>query len=199
MNQRNIPDLIKNNKTMATKKNVPTKLSVYSVPNVTATRMLEKNMNDGVISYGSDNRYPDYLWNLYCDAPTQQAAIDFKQSCILGRSLGSHSKDVINTKGQTITDVAKKAVFDYVLFGGMAFQVIYNALGEIAEVYCAQTTMVQKCGGVMIGKTVQPIRLNIRCSILMPKTKQPKSFISKIPQPVPFIPFHHINPHWMQF
>lgn len=112
-----------------------TKLSVYSVPNVTATRMMEKHLNDGIISYGDDNQYPDYLWNLYCDAPTQQAAIDFKQSCILGRSLGSHSKDVVNLKGQTITDIAKKAVFDYVLFGGMAFQVIYNSLGEIAEVY----------------------------------------------------------------
>lgn len=42
---------------------------------------------------------------------------------------------VVNKKGDTANDVIRKLSFDYMIFGGFAFQVIRNMGGEIAEIY----------------------------------------------------------------
>lgn len=42
---------------------------------------------------------------------------------------------VVNKKGDTANDIVKKLAFDYMIFGGFAFQVIRNMEGGIAEIY----------------------------------------------------------------
>lgn len=118
-------------------KNIKTDLSVIQVPNVTKTRFIEKVVRGKEwISYGADNRYPDYLWGLYCDAPTLASIIDAKVCFTMGN--GSNVSDkVVNAKGETFDEVLRKVVFDYHLFGGFAIQVIYNKVGEIIEWYWA--------------------------------------------------------------
>lgn len=114
-----------------------TDLSVITVPNVTSTRYAEVyNQGKRWVSYGQDNRYPDYLWGLYTDAPTQQAIIDAKTAFTLGDGVTGMDEDV-NAQGETLEDVLHKCAFDLHLFGGFAIQVIYNLGGDISELYWA--------------------------------------------------------------
>lgn len=119
-----------------TKKNVPTKLSIYSVPNVTRPRLSELNI-DGKewMSYGANNLFPDFLWSLYCDSPTHQAIIDSKVLYTMGAGL-SIGKEQANRK-ETFAEVIRKCVMDYYLFGGFAIQVVRNRDGGIAEIWWA--------------------------------------------------------------
>ena len=122
---------------MAEKKRIKTELSLINVSNVTSTRFAEKMVSGkGWVSYGSDNKFPDYLWRLYCDAPTQQAVIDAKTAFTIGAG-SNHGSEVVNTKGETLDEVLAKCTFDLHLFGGFAIQVIYNAGGEVSEIYWA--------------------------------------------------------------
>lgn len=122
---------------MTEKKHIKTELSLINVGNVTSTRFAEKQVSGkGWVSYGNDNRFPDYLWRLYCDAPTQQSVIDAKTAFTMGQG-SNYGNDVVNTKGETMDEVLQKCVFDLHLFGGFAIQVIYNAGGGVAEIYWA--------------------------------------------------------------
>ena len=112
-------------------------LSAISVPNVTSTRFVEKQVRGKEwVSYGGDNKYPDYLWSQYTNCPTQQAIIDAKTAFTLGSSVNG-GEEVINEAGETMDEVLRKITFDMHLFGGFAIQVIYNFSGEIAEIYWA--------------------------------------------------------------
>lgn len=118
-------------------------LSIISVPNVTSTRFVEKQVRGKEwICYGEDNRFPDYLWGLYTDAPTQQAIIDAKTAFTMGSGINI-GEEVANTHGETYDEVLRKCVFDLHLFGGMAIQVIYNKVGEIIEIYWADFTKLR--------------------------------------------------------
>lgn len=120
-----------------------TNLSLVTVPNVTKTRFTEKAVSGKKwLAYGADNKFPDYLWKLYCDAPTQAAIIDAKTSWTMGSSMKG-GDEIANKAGETIEEVMRKAVFDLHLFGGMAIQVIYNVKGEIAEVYWADFSKIR--------------------------------------------------------
>ena len=122
---------------MADIKSKKTELSLLSVSNVTATRFVEKLVDGkGWMAYGADNKFPDYLWQLYTDAPTQQAIIDAKTDFTMGTGFNCGS-DVVNLKGETLDEVMRKVAFDFHLFGGFAIQVIYNLEGGVAEIYWA--------------------------------------------------------------
>lgn len=114
-----------------------TDLSVIPVANVTSTRFSEV-VSDGKrwVSYGQDNRYPDYLWALYTDAPTQQAIIDAKTAFTVGGGVIGHDGE-INALHETLEDILHKCAFDLHLFGGFAVQVVYNLGGDVAELYWA--------------------------------------------------------------
>ena len=128
---------------METKIKKKTDLSIIQVTNVTSTRFAEAyNSEKKGVSYGQDNRYPDYLYGLYTDAPTQQAIIDAKTAFTMGDGVIGGEK-IINATGETIEDVLHKCVFDLHLFGGFAIQVVYNLGGEIAELYWADFTKLR--------------------------------------------------------
>ena len=128
---------------METKIKKKTDLSIIQVTNVTSTRFAEAyNSGKKWVSYGQDNRYPDYLYGLYTDAPTQQAIIDAKTAFTMGDGVIGGEK-IINATGETIEDVLHKCVFDLHLFGGFAIQVVYNLGGEIGELYWAEYTKLR--------------------------------------------------------
>ena len=90
---------------METKIKKKTDLSIIQVTNVTSTRFAEAyNSGKKWVSYGQDNRYPDYLYGLYTDAPTQQAIIDAKTAFTMGDGVIGGEK-IINATGETIEDV----------------------------------------------------------------------------------------------
>lgn len=112
-------------------------LSLIPVANVTKTRFIEKTVNGKKwVSYGNNNRYPDYLWWQYTNCPTQQAIIDAKTAFTMGNGINC-GKDIVNTADETLDEVLRKCVFDLHLFGGFAIQVVYGRGGDILEIYWA--------------------------------------------------------------
>lgn len=78
------------------------------------------------VNYGRDNMYPEYLWDLYLNSSTHSAIIDGKVDYIIGEGWSTGDKNKLK--------VLKKITFDYVLYGGFAIQLIFNAVGQIAKI-----------------------------------------------------------------
>lgn len=90
------------------------------------------------VSYGKNNLLPAYLWDLYLRSALLQSIINGTTDYTIGNGIQSTKLDPkaeINTKGDTLEDVIKKAVNDYLIFDGFALQIIYNKLGEVGELY----------------------------------------------------------------
>lgn len=93
----------------------------------------QQNGKDFII-WGTDNRYPEYLYGLYESCATLQAVINGTADFILGNEL-EFFKDVVNKKGETIEDILSKVVMDYLIYGGFALQIIKNPFGQVVEIY----------------------------------------------------------------
>ena len=98
------------------------------------------------ISWGTDNRYPDYLFSLYTDCTTLQSVINGTSDFICGNSIKCNFprfEKTVNKNDETILDIIQKIVSDYLIFGGFALQVIRNANGDISEIYWVDFTKLR--------------------------------------------------------
>lgn len=93
----------------------------------------EKARAKGYVNYGKDNKWPNYLWDLYLNVATLQSIINTIVDYVCGESITGI--DYINKTGETLEDIVKKLTTDYLIFGGFAIQVIRNYAGEVAEIY----------------------------------------------------------------
>lgn len=90
------------------------------------------------IIWGDNNKYPNYLNSLYKNVPTLQSAINTMVDYVNGNGIttsNSYFAEYVNKKNETLEDVLSKVIFDYVLYGGFAIQVLRNKLGIINEIY----------------------------------------------------------------
>lgn len=90
------------------------------------------------IMWGEDNLYPQYLYNLYLQSASHQTICKGVTEYIFGKGITSDIQldKVINIYDDTTIDIIKKAVDDYIIFGGFAIQVIFTEDGtSIAELY----------------------------------------------------------------
>ena len=87
------------------------------------------------LKYGSDNLYPQYLFDLYNNSSQMNAIITTMKNYIIGNGIVSNYKKIVNRKYETFDNFIEKIVLDYLIFGGFAFQVIRNGNGDIAELY----------------------------------------------------------------
>lgn len=85
------------------------------------------------LKYGTDNLFPQYIYDLYTHSSQMNAIIDTMKDYIQGNGVVSNYKEIVNRKGETFDLFIEKLVIDYLLFGGFAYQIIRNKLGEIAE------------------------------------------------------------------
>ena len=89
---------------------------------------------DGWLAWGQDNRYPNYLFYLYQHSSQFSSIASSMKDYILGDEVINNTNlTTINRKGETFNDLLEKITLDYVIFGGFAFQVVRNKLGNIAE------------------------------------------------------------------
>ena len=90
--------------------------------------------NAPYVKWGEDNNFPDYLFELFKNSSQMAAIILQMKNYVLGSGITSnfHLK-VVNRKLETFENFIDKLVFDYLLYGGFAFQIIKNKLGQIAE------------------------------------------------------------------
>ena len=90
--------------------------------------------NAPYVKWGEDNNFPDYLFELFKNSSQMAAIILQMKNYVLGNGLTSnfHLK-IVNRKLETFENFIDKLVFDYLLYGGFAFQIIKNKLNQIAE------------------------------------------------------------------
>ena len=79
------------------------------------------------IYWGEQNRYPNYIYENYINSSLLQTIVDGMSQYICGYGVDGKLEDVdYNT-------LLNRCVKDRLLYGGFAIQLIYNPLGEIAE------------------------------------------------------------------
>lgn len=98
------------------------------------------------IAWGTDNRYPNYLFSLYEDCATLQSIINGTTDFVCGNDISCNLpifEKTVNKNGDTINDIIQRISTDYLIFGGFALQVIRNALGNISEIYWIDFTKLR--------------------------------------------------------
>lgn len=106
------------------------KSAVNNVPELKEDKIRGKDY----ISYGTGNNFPSYLWDLYLEVPTLQAVINGTADYVGGDAIIA-TREIANNTGETTESVLRKAILDYIIFGGFALQIIRSLNGEISEVY----------------------------------------------------------------
>lgn len=113
-----------------------------SAVKVIPTFVEKDNTSKPYVNYGVDNKFPNYLWELYLRSAILQSIINGTADYAGGRSIiYNQDADIqrlseeANKDGETLDDLIKKCIIDYLIFGGFALQVIYNKLQQISEIY----------------------------------------------------------------
>lgn len=108
----------------------------YSIPDYTETVY----GNNSIVSYGPNNDMPILLRNCYRGSATLKSIIDGYIPYILGDDIvvndciASFRKQV-NHRGMTMRQFIASISLDYMIYGGFAFQVVYNKMGGICDLY----------------------------------------------------------------
>lgn len=92
------------------------------------------------VSWGAGNRFPQDLYYLYENSAILQSVINGTADYTFGGGVIS-AFEVVNDKYETLEDIIKKCVFDYLIFGGFALQLMYKA-GKVEAMYWLD---FQKC------------------------------------------------------
>ena len=126
-------DLFKNNKKQFAFAAIDKQLTA-TVPSPTEGEARGKDY----ITWGDDNAYPEYLYNLYLDTDTLKTIIDGTADFVAGDgavcNVAGFEKE-INKKGDTLMEVVRLCARDFKLYGGFALQVIRRKDGNIGEIY----------------------------------------------------------------
>ena len=96
--------------------------------------IFEEKKGRNYIEFGAKNDYSNYLISLYGESPKHGAIIKGKLNYIYGKGFDDVPKPA-NTKGESWNQIMKRSILDDELHGGYYLQVIWNALGKIADVY----------------------------------------------------------------
>ncbi len=93
--------------------------------------------NKDYVYYGTDNKYPEYLWNLVNDVSTLKTVVYGTADYVAGDdaycNIPTFNK-VLNRKGDTLRNIIRWCSKDFLTYGGFALNVIRNAKNEVAEV-----------------------------------------------------------------
>lgn len=96
------------------------------------------------ISYGEDNKYPDYLFTLYQNSTILQSVINGIVDYTAGQGVtGKYLSEQVNADGETYDDLLKNVLTDYLVTGGYAINVLRNAEGRISELYWVNVSNVR--------------------------------------------------------
>ena len=128
---------------MAKKELEKMNFSIFDSTAKVVPTFVEKETGKPYLNYGVDNRFPNYLWELYLRSAILQSIINGTADYAGGKGIVYNSnassmvnvRDEANKDGETLDDIVKKITVDYLIFGGFALQVIYNKLGFINEIY----------------------------------------------------------------
>lgn len=92
--------------------------------------------NSTYVQWGLDNLYPNFLLKLYMNSGVHQAIVNQKSTYIIGEGLQNANKEPLTFKAnaiESIDEVIRKAVKDFVLYNSFAIEFVYNGIGEVVE------------------------------------------------------------------
>lgn len=92
------------------------------------------------VSWGANNRFPQDLYDMYQNSAILQSVVNGTADYVFGGGVIS-AFEVVNDKYETLEDIVKKCVFDYLIFGGFAIQLMYKG-GKVEAMYWLD---FQKC------------------------------------------------------
>lgn len=82
-------------------------------------------------AWGGDNKYPDFLYGLFCESATLQSIING----IVDYVMGNKVKGFKPNPYEELEDVLSKLISDYLIYGCAYANIIKSMSGGIAEVY----------------------------------------------------------------
>lgn len=96
--------------------------------------------SDAMVKWGADNLYPNLLRTMVKESVSATSVVNGTAEYMKGLKYefnlsGNIAEDRINRDNETIMDLIDACVRDQIIFGGYTIQVIYNKLGQIAELY----------------------------------------------------------------
>ena len=110
-------------------------LNPFVVTNVVENVAKEISGKD-FYGWGVDNKYPDFLYDLYQNVAVFQSIINGTADFVCGDEIVlNNGSKYINKDEETIEDLFRKLVIDYLVYGGFAIQVIKNINNEVTELY----------------------------------------------------------------
>jgi hypothetical protein len=96
--------------------------------------VFKETRNKEYIKYGENNRYPEYLTYLYNKSAKHNAILNGKANYIFGE--GFENGDItVNRLGESLNDIARKAILDVEIYGGYRLEIIWNRVGKVSEIY----------------------------------------------------------------
>ena len=108
---------------------------VFSFNEAYSAPVNKYNANRGIVEWGKDNMYPNYLLDLYntYGSTTHKSIINKKTKMIAGQGFD----DIVSPEVKAFVKKNKlefetfKASMDYELFNGFSFEVIYEGYDKI--------------------------------------------------------------------
>lgn len=105
---------------------------VRVVPDVVEKKVSGKDY----VFYGEENKFPQYVWNLYLKSAILQGIVNGTCDFVSGNGIISNLPIAqMNSDGDELEDLIRKISMDYNIFGGFCFQVIKDYNGAIKELY----------------------------------------------------------------
>lgn len=104
--------------------------------------VFKETRNKDYIKYGEDNNYPEYLTLLFNKSAKHNAILTGKAFYIFGEGYENGNVKV-NRLGESLNDIAKKAILDVEIYGGFRFEIIWNAAGRVSEIYHVDYTTIR--------------------------------------------------------
>ena len=104
-----------------------------TIPILKETKIVGKKW----VSYGEKNDFPDYLFDLYLRSSVLQSIIegiiDYTVGAGVAHTIIPSTK--VNTDGETLKDIMKKILVDYLVFGGFALNILRDSNDNVSEIY----------------------------------------------------------------
>ncbi len=103
--------------------------------------------DNSYVPFGPTNRFPNELYALIQQSPTASSIISGTVELIKRYSINENynlpCSPYINNKHDSLESLVENLVVDYITFGMISIQVIWNKLGEIAELHHIPVEMIR--------------------------------------------------------
>lgn len=134
---------MKDNKETKTPNSVSMRFSLIDPELKISTPSYDENLQKNGNNYtywGADNKFPNKLITLAEESPSLSSILTGTVSFIIGNGIKVEDNTSmfarkVNSRGETLADIAEQIAYDKLLFGGYAIQVIYNVLKKPVEIY----------------------------------------------------------------